>query len=182
MGYIYKTTNLINDKKYIGKSNGNKKYYLGSGILLRQAIKKYGSSNFKKEILYSTECEEDLRKMEKYYIELENAVEDTDYYNLHIGGQGGDTGFKDDTSMSNVVKNYWDNLTEEEYKERCKKQGKHDKNGSKNPKAKRAIVNGKEYECLKDALKDYNIPYSSLKHTAQTKQFNEKYKISAQYI
>ena len=181
MGYIYKTTNLINNKKYIGKTNGNKKNYFGSGVILKQAIKKYGEINFKKEILHKSDSEDDLRRMEKYYIERENAIMDPNYYNLHEGGQGGDTGFKDDTCMSAVVKKYWSNLSEEEYKKRCKNQGLHDKSGSKNPRAKIAIVNGKEYECLKDALEDFNIPYSSLKRAAQTKQFNEKYKISAQY-
>ena len=182
MGYIYKTTNLINNKKYIGKSNGNKPNYLGSGILLKQAIRKYGKSNFKKEILYTSDSEEDLRIMEKHYIELENAVENSNYYNLHDGGQGGDTGFKDDTCMSAVVKKYWSNLSEEEYKIRCENQGKYDKSGSKNPKAKIAIVNGKEYECLKKALEDFDIPYSTLKRAAQTQKFNNKYNISAQYI
>ena len=46
---IYVTTNKINGKKYIGKHqtsdlNDN---YLGSGILLKQAIKKYGKKKFR---------------------------------------------------------------------------------------------------------------------------------------
>jgi hypothetical protein len=49
--YIYKTTNLINGKIYIGKrshENPEKDRYLGSGRVLIQAIKKYGRENFKK--------------------------------------------------------------------------------------------------------------------------------------
>jgi hypothetical protein len=181
MGYIYQTTNLINNKKYIGKTNGNKgRAYLGSGILLLKAIKKYGKDNFKNEIIYTTDSEEELRKMEKYYIELENAVENPTYYNLHEGGQGGHIP-KKKGSMSAVTKKYWDSLSEEEYKERCKYQGNYNKTGSNNPKSKAAIVNGKEYACLKDALQDFDIPYSSLKYAARTQIFNTKYKISAQY-
>jgi len=181
MGYIYKITNLINDKKYIGKTNGNNPNYMGSGILLKQAISKYGIRNFNREILFESDSEDELRIMEKYYIERERAVERSDYYNLHIGGQGGYIP-KKKGMMSEPIKKYWDNLSEEEYKERCKHQGKYDKSGSKNPRARKALVNGKEYDCLKDALKDHNIPYSTLKRAAQTEEFNKNYNISAKYI
>ena len=50
---VYKTTNLLNNKIYIGlhETEDLNDSYLGSGILLKQAIKKYGSNNFKKEIV-----------------------------------------------------------------------------------------------------------------------------------
>ena len=52
-GYIYKTTNLINGKIYIGKRQKQEfdKYYLGSGIYLKKAIEKYGKENFSCEII-----------------------------------------------------------------------------------------------------------------------------------
>lgn len=41
--YIYKTTNLINKKQYIGKHIGKiNDFYLGNGINIKAAIKKYG--------------------------------------------------------------------------------------------------------------------------------------------
>ena len=43
---IYKTTNLINGKIYIGKDSNNNEHYIGSGVKLLKAIKKYGRSNF----------------------------------------------------------------------------------------------------------------------------------------
>jgi group I intron endonuclease len=51
--YVYLTTNLVNGKQYIGDHTikNDKKYYIGSGILLLYAIKKYGECNFFKEIL-----------------------------------------------------------------------------------------------------------------------------------
>lgn len=87
---IYKTTNLINDKFYIGKHetfnlNDN---YLGSGKYLSAAIKKYGKNNFKKEILFifDNEHEMNLKEIELVNEELVNS-EMT--YNLGIGGEGG---------------------------------------------------------------------------------------------
>ena len=51
-GYIYKITNLIDKKIYIGKSTRCSKWYIehyyGSGIVIKQAIQKYGKQNFKK--------------------------------------------------------------------------------------------------------------------------------------
>lgn len=41
-GFIYITTNLINGKKYIGQKKGYNDTYLGSGKILKLAIKKYG--------------------------------------------------------------------------------------------------------------------------------------------
>lgn len=88
--YIYRTTNLINNKKYIGKHKGRlDDNYLGSGILLTKAIEKYGEQNFKKEILYISQSEEENREKEKYFIKIFNAVESDDYYNIAEGGQGG---------------------------------------------------------------------------------------------
>ena len=88
--YIYKTTNLINQKQYIGKHFGRiDDSYLGSGILLKKAIEKYGKENFKKEILYISQSEEENCEKEKYYIELYNAIESDNFYNIAEGGQGG---------------------------------------------------------------------------------------------
>lgn len=56
-GYIYETTNLINNKKYIGKhicNNFDENYY-GSGVTLKRALNKYGKENFKIKILEKIE-------------------------------------------------------------------------------------------------------------------------------
>lgn len=48
---IYKTTDLINGKIYVGQDSKYKETYLGSGSLIYRSIRKYGRENFKKEIL-----------------------------------------------------------------------------------------------------------------------------------
>ena len=93
--YIYLTTNKINNNKYIGKRQTNKQIsldsYLGSGKLLKQAIKKYGKENFSKIILEECKNADELAEREKFYIEMYNAVNDDSFYNIHEGGNGGNT-------------------------------------------------------------------------------------------
>ena len=86
---IYKTTNLINSKYYIGKDEKNNPDYLGSGLLLNRAIKKHGRENFKKEILETCTNRTELNEKEIYWIEKPKAIENG--YNIALGGAGGDT-------------------------------------------------------------------------------------------
>ena len=79
---IYITTNLINNKKYIGKDSYNNPKYLGSGTLLLEDIKKYGKKNFKKKILEYCDTNEELTLKESYWIEKYKAVESSNFYNL----------------------------------------------------------------------------------------------------
>ena len=84
--YVYLTTNNINGKRYIGKHHGElNDSYLGSGENLIAAVKKYGKENFSKEILYIAISEADAYNKEAYYIELFNAVESPDFYNISPG-------------------------------------------------------------------------------------------------
>lgn len=92
-GYIYMTTNTVNGVKYIGKhkSESFDSKYLGSGILLKRAIDKYGSNNFVVEILESANSLQELNSLEIEYIKKFDCVNSDDFYNLAIGGSGGDT-------------------------------------------------------------------------------------------
>ena len=90
--YIYLTTNLINGKKYIGKHFGAiSDSYLGSGTLLQRAITKYGKENFKKEILYISKDEKENSEKEREFIKVYDAVKSDMFYNIHEGGDGGNT-------------------------------------------------------------------------------------------
>jgi len=90
MGVIYKTTNLINNKIYIGKRIFTKdkflknKYY-GSGKLLKEAINKYGLDSFGREILEEVD-NEILEEREIYWIKFYNSNNLEIGYNLTIGG------------------------------------------------------------------------------------------------
>lgn len=93
--YIYKTTNLINNKQYIGKHYGElNDSYLGSGKLIKKAIEKYGKENFIKEILYIAQDNNEANLKEKEFIKAYNAVKSDLFYNLHEGGDGGNNNQK----------------------------------------------------------------------------------------
>lgn len=95
-GYIYKITNKINGKIYIGqhsKSDGSleemDESYWGSGIKIINAIKKYGKEAFTREILYWCDSLEELNNKEKYYITTLNCLDDNLGYNIAEGGSAG---------------------------------------------------------------------------------------------
>lgn len=89
--YIYLTENLLNNKKYIGKHKGKQDDdYIGSGIVLKKAIEKYGKENFKKTIL-EVATEVNIDELEKKWIKQFDAFNRDDFYNLTYGGDGGNT-------------------------------------------------------------------------------------------
>lgn len=83
---IYKITNLLDGKFYIGKHQTKKldDEYFGSGKFLGRAIKKYGKENFKKEILEVHKTEADMNAAEKRLVVISEMS-----YNLCEGGNGG---------------------------------------------------------------------------------------------
>ena len=90
---LYKITNLVNGKMYIGQhvTENLDDGYMGSGKIIKLAIKKYGVENFRKEYLGFYEDENELDYMERVFVD-ETWVSRSDTYNLSIGGYGGKWG------------------------------------------------------------------------------------------
>lgn len=84
---VYKTTNKLNGKFYIGahKTKNINDDYLGSGVALKRAIEKYGIDNFHKEIIGVCETSEEMYLLEKSLIDHKNEMS----YNMKEGGKGG---------------------------------------------------------------------------------------------
>lgn len=89
-GYIYKTTNKLNGKFYIGKHKASKHDpdYLGSGNYIIAAIKKYGKENFSNEVIDTAESLNELNEKEKKWIRDLDAQNKG--YNIAPGGDGGE--------------------------------------------------------------------------------------------
>lgn len=88
--FLYRTTNLVNDKYYYGVHSTYNLLdgYLGSGKRLKRAVEKYGAENFKIEILEFFESREEVLKREKEVVN-ETCLQDPLCMNLQTGGGGG---------------------------------------------------------------------------------------------
>jgi group I intron endonuclease len=104
--YIYKITNTINNKIYIGLSTkmvDDSTNYYGSGRLINEAIQKYGKENFIKEILEDNIDNIDTLKVrEIYWIEALKSHVSFNNYNLTLGGDGS-LGLSPDTEWRNKI-------------------------------------------------------------------------------
>jgi len=187
MAFIYKTTNLVNDKIYVGKAKQNNPNYFGSGIKIASAIKKYGKHNFTKIIL--EECDDDIiSEREIYWISYFHSTDDSIGYNISQGGEGG--------------AHYWATLTEEQRAEHNIKISKARQGQSRGPHSKetkhrmslgfprdpewlaaRAKSKCKEFTCINHSsgevfftndLKSFcqanGLTYSNMTYNARTKK------------
>lgn len=87
-GYIYKTTNLVNGKIYVGQHKSNcfdAKYY-GSGKILKQAISKFGIDSFICELIEWCETKEQIEEREIFWIAKYDSCNPNIGYNISEGG------------------------------------------------------------------------------------------------
>lgn len=88
--YLYKIINRVNEHYYIGvhSTNNLNDNYSGSGLVLKNAIKKYGIEQFTKIILkfFNTSKE---KFDEEAKIITERFLNDPNCYNINYGGYGG---------------------------------------------------------------------------------------------
>jgi group I intron endonuclease len=205
-GFIYLTTNNKNGKKYVGMCKyTHEKEYIGSGKLLKQAIKKYGKDSFTRVTLEDCPTFKYMCEAEKKWIDKLQAVESKDYYNISYGGFGG---------CSKSIKDYWSMYTLEERKhmrnwnrpdisgsknpmygkkhteETKKKIGSKSINrnwgrktpvkGANNPNAKTIKVvfdngNTVRFECIKDFCDEYKYNYSTMKSLYKNGNHSKRY-------
>ena len=87
---IYKTTNMVNKKIYIGAHSTDSldDGYLGSGYNITESIKKYGRQNFERTILHIFTNPEEMFAKEKEIV-CKDFLKQKNVYNIVEGGNGG---------------------------------------------------------------------------------------------
>ena len=112
MGFIYKITNLVNGKSYIGQTRQDpektriRDHLTGNGkgsLLIRQAVEKYGRDAFTYEILHDSIISEFLDDFEIEAIKEFNTLA-PDGYNLTTGGGSGSRSEQTLLKMSEAAK------------------------------------------------------------------------------
>jgi group I intron endonuclease len=86
----YRTENLLNGHFYYGVRTLRREIdpYLGSGLRLQKAIKKYGKTNFKRTDLAIFSTFDEALQWERKIL-TEEMIKDPNCYNLKPGGAGG---------------------------------------------------------------------------------------------
>ena len=164
---IYKITNNVNNKIYIGKHQTEDKNddYMGSGKILKKAIEKYGLDKFTKEILFECDSLDEMNQKEAEIVD-EEFVSRLDTYNVKLGGDGG-----------------WDycNTNSELQSQKAKKGW--NKYGKNHPILKaykifydsltddqKDIINNKISQRLIEYYKIHPNPFKNKKHTEESKK------------
>lgn len=153
--FIYKTTNIITGKYYIGMHSTDvvEDGYLGSGKLLIHSIKKYGVENHKREILEYLDTRDKLAEKEKQIVSIELISEEL-CLNLMVGGEGGFISDEQQKHRATCAGNAFAKRLKEDkdlFKRHCKRAS----------------------DILKKAHLEGKIPYDNFKgrkHTEETKK------------
>jgi hypothetical protein len=109
--YVYKITNLINKKEYIGvhRTNNIEDGYMGSGTYIKRSVKKYGLTNFKKEIIAFFNTYKEALELEKQLV-TEEYINSINTYNIKEGGYGNAKWSKEFLkTLSKSAKKRWEN-------------------------------------------------------------------------
>lgn len=151
---IYKISNSINDKIYIGQTTYdniekrisnycNEVKWAKKERPIISAMRKYGFDNFTFEIIDTADNKEDLDKLERYYIKKYQSLCTQNGYNVELGGNG-------EGKHSEETKR---KIGEAQLGEKNHMWGKR---GKDNPSSKPVIdlISGKKYDSAIEAAKD----------------------------
>lgn len=189
--YIYVTKNIINGKMYVGKhtykgDNFYDAHYLGSGYILKRAIKKHGKENFIQEILEYNSSKEENAQREVYWIQKLNTLAPNGY-NVDKGGTGG--GVYLNSENSKFIQLYtWENYSAEERDARVKKM----QEGLKKPEVLKLIgekskewhasLTSEEKDLLIQKQKDGWTEEARQSHRENMSNYNKNFKMKDKLI
>jgi group I intron endonuclease len=128
-GYIYLTTFIPTNKIYVGKRAKSKfdESYVGSGVKIKNLIKKYGKSQFETHIIDIAENDDELQQKEIYWIDKYSATNPQIGYNIALGGNGAQVEHQTDETKRKISESNLGKKRTQEVKEQMSK----DRLGSK---------------------------------------------------
>ena len=166
--YLYRITNLVNQKIYIGihSTDNLNDGYFGSGVIIRKAIKYHGKENFIIEILewFDWRCEAANR--EEHIVNYD-FIKRCDTYNCKIGGSSQPMLCEKTRNLirhAKVGKPTWNKGTvgvckapnkgipHNDYTKAKMRMNHSDVGLGNNPRSRKCYIFGKIYECAKDAF------------------------------
>jgi group I intron endonuclease len=102
---LYKITNKLNGKYYIGVHTGDifKDNYWGSGTIIKESIEKHGKENFEREVIKQLNNKKEIYKLESEIVN-EEFVKNQQTYNVAFGGTGGNLGTIVNKKISDQMK------------------------------------------------------------------------------
>lgn len=155
---LYKITNIINLKVYIGMTTKtiNERLYshirhsIKPKFRLHHAIKKYGEKNFIIETIDETDDQEIANELEKFWIKTFNSTSYGHGYNMSLGGAGKSLLIAEETrkKIKSAVQTNRNNLSQEE-KNNLTKSANNAKRGMKESlasKEKKSIAQCKRWQ------------------------------------
>lgn len=161
---IYKTTNTINGKFYIGQhvTTNIDDGYIGSGTLLKKAISKYGKEKFTREIIEYCNYQDELNDREKYWISQYNGVDLEECYNISEGGDGGFVANSQETKdkISKTLKEYFSDPKNRERMSAIKKEVMNRPDVKKRVKEGRErLKNSEAYDIMIEKMRNHMLEY-----------------------
>lgn len=191
---VYKTTNIINGKIYIGVhcTDDLEDGYIGSGIynqedtiyntVFHRAVRKHGYKNFKRDILYEFGSAELAYWWESYLVD-EDFIKRVDTYNMQTGGRGGSSGrILSDETLKKLSKRF---LGRKQSKEHIQKKAdaRRGKSNSLKGKIGRAYakkvqdtLTGIIYSSPVEASKTLKLSYATVYNSARNINKNKRWK------
>jgi hypothetical protein len=183
--YLYKVANLVNQKYYIGihSTDNLDDGYLGSGVAIKEAIAKYNSKNFVKEILEFFDSRESALLKEEYVV-TEQVVSDENSYNLTTGGNAPPikTNFSHTTESKEKISKYLN-----ENLDKCRANGKKSweviksKGGWSDEEISKRVKTRKEQNSYNRDMKEANTE-SSIRKRVETRKKNDSYNKDISYL
>jgi group I intron endonuclease len=170
---IYQTTNLVNNKIYIGvhSTNDLDDGYLGSGNAIKNAVKKHGKENFSREVLYFFDTRQQAEDKEAELV-TESFIARQDNYNIKTGGASGCLHSTETRQKISEVKKgiKFSEETRQKMSEAAKNRTSENVGVPKNQHAsKKCMIDGIEYISALEASRILQIPNATVHYRLYNK-------------